>query len=513
MIRLKNIRYRYPGVKSRWILDGIDLSVERGEYVFVCGASGSGKSTLGYLFNGLIPHFFEGELQGRVFMDGRDVTDEPVSERFGRVGLVMQNADAQLFNSSVESDMAYGLESMRTPPEDIDERIRETAKMLDIEHLLDRSPMNLSGGEKRLAAVASVLCMDPDVLLLDEPYAHLDWAGTARVRRAISAIHSMGKTVIVIEHRSEGVIEDAGRCVVMSMGKIAFDGHPLEAAGTIEKEGLVPNYFKKQTRLPLSFEPLIEVKDLTFKRDGVTILENISFQIKQGRTVAVVGRNGSGKTTLAKHLNGLLQPASGEVLFMDEPIRKAPPAERAEKVGIAFQNANDQFFKYRVRDEFLAGPRQVGLVKKSRDPWPDELIQLSDLFRLEPLLDRSPYKLSEGEKKRVALASILAMGPKLIVLDEPTVGQDGRFREALARLLKKLEDRGYTSVVITHDFDFARAVADRWIVLHQGRITADGAPGDIMDDPRLIEMGAVRGSRKEPEGVADATERSGKGMR
>ena len=199
MIRLRDVRYRYPGSSGTPVLQGLDLVIEEGEYVLVCGASGSGKSTLGYLFNGLIPHFFGGTLTGSVAVDGVDTAGRSVSEIFSRVGIAQQNADAQLFNSSVENEIAFGLESLGLPGTEIDLRVREVAETLAIEELLHRSPMALSGGEKRLVAIASVLCLNPSVLPLDEPFAHLDWQGVRRLRASLRKIHRGGTALVVIE--------------------------------------------------------------------------------------------------------------------------------------------------------------------------------------------------------------------------------------------------------------------------------------------------------------------------
>ena len=220
MIRLRDVWYRYPN--SGWALEGIDLSIDEGEYIYVCGANGSGKSTLGYLFNGLIPHFLGGTLKGSVLVKDMDTMERSVSDLLSQVGLVFQNADAQLFSNTVEDEIVFGLENLGLPPCEIDERINEISNMIQIEDLLDRAPISLSGGEKRLVAIASVLCLNPSLLLLDEPYANLDWDGIHRVRKVLRDIHLKGKSVVVIEQRVDGYMEDATRCLVTNQGKIFF---------------------------------------------------------------------------------------------------------------------------------------------------------------------------------------------------------------------------------------------------------------------------------------------------
>jgi len=479
VIQMQDLRYRYPD--TGWVLQGVNLAVNRGEYLAVLGANGSGKSTLAFLLNGLIPHFFGGTLEGAVFIDGVNTRACQVSELVTRTGLVLQNADAQLFNSTVEEEIVFGLESLGLPRKEIERRLREITEALDLEHLLGRSPMTLSGGEKRLVAIGSVLSLDPSVLVLDEPYADLDCEATARVRRSLRDLHLDGKTLVVVEQRLQGVLEDGVRCLVVGGGRIRFDGPAREEEAVFRDEHLTPCYPERR-RADATSEPLLAVRDLFCRIGKQEILKGVTLDIRAGETVALVGRNGSGKTTLIKHFNGLLRPTAGAVTFRGREIR---PHRMAAHVGLSFQNPNDQFFKYRVQDELEEGPRRVG----KREP--DWFRDICDLFDLNGLLDRSPYRLSEGEKKRIAVASILTVRPLLLVLDEPTAGQDARLREALAVLLTKLTELGCTTVIATHDLEFAAAVADRWIVLHDGGIVADGSPEALQRDERVLRLGAL----------------------
>ena len=479
LIRLDGIRFRYEG--GGWLLKNIDLTVGSGEYLAICGANGSGKSTIGYLFNGLIPHFFGGELEGRVTVADIDTRNRPVSDLFSQVGLVLQNADAQLFNSTVEGEIAFGLESLGLPPAQIDARIAQVARTLHIDHLLERSPMTLSGGEKRLAAIAAVVCLRPDVILLDEPYANLDWTGTDRVRRALRDLHRRGNTVVIIEQRMDGFLDDITRCVIVEDGRIRSSADAETARRVVQKAHLIPSYPEREQQVTSSSAgPLLEVRDLVCHIGEKQVLKGVDFQVSAGETVAIVGPNGAGKTTLIEHLNGLRKPGRGDVLIDGETPRGKDPAVVASRIGLSFQNPNNQFFKNQVRDELAVG---LGAPGKERDRW---FRALCGIFNIERLLDRSPYRLSEGEKKRVALASILTAKPKLVVLDEPTAGQDGRSLEKLAAFLTRLSREGVAILVVTHDLGFARATTDRWIVMDSGRIVADGAPEeiDLLNQPR-----------------------------
>jgi energy-coupling factor transporter ATP-binding protein EcfA2 len=485
VIRFTDISYGYPDTGGKRALQGINLSIHDGEYVLICGRSGSGKSTLGYLFNGLIPHFLGGDLQGSVHANGVDTRDVTIADLLREVGLVFQNADAQLFNSTVENEIAFGLESLGLTPRKIEGQIRWVAETLGIGELLHRSPMSLSGGEKRIVAIASVLCLDPALLLLDEPFAHLDWQAARKVRDSLCRLHRKGKTIVVIEQRVAGLLEDATRCVVVEGGKILFDGVAGEADPALNREHLLPRYERRNGTERPAGQPILSVEDLSCEQEGREILKGICFEVRRGESLAIVGRNGAGKTTLIKHLNGLRRPGGGRVKLMGRDVFRMGSPERAARVGICFQNPNDQFFKNRVREELLVGARARGPGGRAG------MDEISSLFDLENLLERSPYKLSEGQKKRVALASIAAMRPEILVIDEPTVGQDGRFLETISRLVRSLQDQGRTMIIVTHDLEFAHAATDRWIILHEGRVVGDGSPEKLCHDPELIRMGAI----------------------
>ncbi|MGD8284027.1 MAG: ABC transporter ATP-binding protein [Desulfobacterales bacterium] len=483
-VRLKNVHYHYPD--TEWILNGVDLAIDAGEYTVIFGASGSGKSTLGYLFNGLIPHFFGGTLNGAVTINGIDTKNTAVNELFSHVGLVIQNADAQLFNSTVENEIVFGLESLGLSAREIDKRIENITAVLDIADLLERSPETLSGGEKRLVSIVAVLCLNPSVLLLDEPYSNLDWKGIQQVRDLLLHIHQSGKNVVVIEQRMGRFLQDCTRCLIVDQGKIRFEGDSSKAQRILVNEHLVPYYPKRLQQNRLTDNDIILVtENLSFFINGDRILKKVSLEFRRGETVAIVGQNGAGKTTLIKHFNGLLKPTEGKVILHGEDVRRKSPAELARRVGVCFQNPNDQFFKAKVKDELLVGMHTIG---KKDDSGFDEVCSVLDL---QGLLNRSPYRLSEGQKKRVSFASILAMKPDILVLDEPTVGQDGRFKEAIVKILGALEKKGITTIIVTHDLDFAEATTDRWIVLHDGQVVADGDPREIRYDSQLISKGIL----------------------
>jgi energy-coupling factor transport system ATP-binding protein len=462
LIEIRGLSFRYKG-SDEWALRDIDLRLAKGEYVLVCGASGSGKSTLALVLSGLIPHFVEGDFSGHVAYLGEDTRSMSIADFLARVGLVFQNPDAQLFNTTVFSEMAFGLDSLAVPPEEMERRILDTARDLGISNLLDRRPEELSGGEKRLAALASILCLDPEVLVLDEPFSNLDTEGSHRLRAILESLRNAGRTLMVVEQRIGRAFDSSNRCILMEEGRIIFDGIPSEAAELIKKKGLLPSYPTGARRAAGGAE-VVSVRGLECSRGGREILKGVSLSIRKGEILAVIGKNGAGKTTLVRHLNGLAHPNGGEVLIEGSPLHRRNSFKLGKAVGVSFQNPNDQFFKSTVRDEILAGATDKG----------ESLERLSEVFEITPILNRSPYLLSEGQKKRVALASVMALNPKVLVLDEPTIGQDGRFLTELASLLLRLRESGIGIVVVTHDLLFAEAVCDRWIWVEGGLIKEEG---------------------------------------
>jgi len=428
-----------------------------------------------------------------------------------------------VFTSTVRGEIAFGLESLGLSRAEIQRRVMESAEVMGIARLLDRAPHSLSGGEQQLVAIAAAMALRPQVLVLDEPYANLDAVGVRRVRAALRAIHAQGTAIVLIEHRLQHAVADATRIVVLHQGRVVLDGPPRQVlAHDLTPFGLSPPLAVHLARawglsqVPLSVgelaalvrahpgsslalpphlacpdraqgpptlaEPVIRSKHLSFARDGVPILCQVDLDVYQGECLAIVGANGAGKTSLIKHLNALFRPTSGRVDVLGRDTRKAKTSDLARRVGMAFQNPNAQFFKARVAEELRVGPQVLGRVDEE---WMKELVRL---FRLDPLLKRSPYRLSEGEKRRVTFAAALAARPQILVLDEPTAGQDARFRQVLGSVLRQLQSRGHTIVLATHDLEFAETCADRWAVMADGRVLSSGRPWEVMANTDLMDQ-------------------------
>jgi len=530
ILRFEGVSYRYPGTES-WALKGLDLIIHPGETVLIAGASGSGKSTLCRACIGLVPHLHYGEWIGKVFVDGLDTNHHPVYELFRHAGLVFQNADAQLFNQTVESELTYGLESLGLAHGEIEQRLAWARKLAELDDLMDRPPHSLSGGEKQKVALGSILALRPRLLLLDEPFTHLDPEGTEGLRRILRMMRSEGMALIIVEHRLHEIIHDVDRIIVLHQGRIAADGSPDQVlSGEISDFGLnLPplvrlfhdmglngrplsvedaiKELKNQNLLapftirlleeakrsppsPRTSPPMVEAEDICFSYHGLSVLRNIHFKLRRGESVALVGQNGAGKTTLIKHLNGLLKPHRGHLKILGQETLGRQVSELSRHVGFVWQNPNYQLFLPSVREEVLTGPKS----RRSYDPsWCDELF---NRFGLVPLLERSPFTLSEGQKKRVSFAAALAVKPELIVLDEPTAGQDEPFRRELVKFIAELQREDRTVVLVTHDLEFAAEHANRWLVLADGQIIADGPPEAVMADSRAMIKAGLRSTQR-----------------
>ncbi len=520
LIQLEHVRYRYPDAAAH-ALEDVHLNIDAGEYVLLAGASGSGKSTFCRLLNGLIPQFYGGSLEGSVRIEGTDIRARAVHEWMATVGVVFQNPEAQLFNSAVAREIAFGLESLGLPREEIASRIAQTLQMVQIERLAGRAPHALSGGEQQLVAIAAILALQPRILVLDEPFANLDPAALARVRSLLQEVHRQGATLIVAEHRLHATLEDATRLIVLDRGRVVRDGAPREvlhddvssfrlntpfvvrlarASGwrdtplsvdeavvlSREQDSLtLPERRNGTNAVPADNAPVVQARGLSFILQGRTILKDIDLDLRRGECAAMLGKNGSGKTTLLKHLDGIYRPTSGSLVVLGQDATRMSVSDLAKHVGLVFQNPNDQLFKPNVREEIEVAPRALGAM----DPaWLDKLIEM---FALRPLLERSPFTLSEGEKKRVAFAAALAAHPAILALDEPTTGQDAAFRSALAQLLHELRQQGLSILLATHDLEFAERVASRWLVLADGSIAAQGAPDEVMRNTKVMRRAGL----------------------
>ena len=476
LIEVDNLTVKYS---QRVALRGLSFRVRRGEFILLTGPSGCGKSTLARCLVGLIPHSSLAQMTGRVVVDGLATMEHSVSELATHVGLVFQNPATQLFCLTVEEEVAFGPRNLGLPPQEVAERCRFALAATGIEHLRRRRVNSLSCGEQQRVAIAAVLAMRPNILVLDEPTSNLDLKGTKRVLETLDRLRrEHGLTILVIEHRLGEVGRLADRVMVMNEGRIVADGTPQQVFGQrgllaelgirypwhVLEDGwaaLVPRGIAGHRPKE---RPLVELQGVEAGYGRTTVLSDLNLAIYPGEFVALVGDNGVGKTTVAKVLAGLLKPRRGKVIF------HGGARELGRRVGLVFQNPLSQLFCRTVGEEVAFGPRNFGILSEGL------LEEILVVAGLSELRDRRVHALSSGQQQRTALAAVFALRPELLILDEPTMGQDwghlGRFMDFLV----ELNGRGSTILLITHDYKLVCRYARRVMLLRDGRIVADGPP-------------------------------------
>ena len=464
--------WRHAG-RSQWALSDVDLTIEPGERVLLLGSSGSGKSTLLQGIAGLLDSTEDGDEAGFLRVDG-----VPPAERRNRIGMVLQDPDSQVILSRVGDDVAFGMENLNVEREKIWPRVRRALSAVGLELPLARDTSMLSGGQQQRLALAGVLAMNPGLILLDEPTANLDPAGVLEVRDAVAAAaEQTGATLIVIEHRTAVWLPVVDRVIVLGDGgQVVADGPPdatlarhrdqLSRAGVWVPGAALPVLTRHRT----TAVPLLNAADLSVGYPTGAQSPALDVDIASGETTVVTGRNGTGKSALALTLGGLLPPRGGHLdaqpAFAPATRRREPIRWRSKelltRIGSVFQNPEHQFLTGSVRDELALGPRAL---KRDRADIADLCDSLLDRLNLVHLADVNPYTLSGGEKRRLSVATVLAAKPELIILDEPTFGQDRNTWEELLYLLAEIADDGTAVVAITHDLDFAGLLADRRLEL------------------------------------------------
>ncbi|MFC1931032.1 ABC transporter ATP-binding protein [Chloroflexota bacterium] len=526
MIKVENLTFCYGGADEP-ALRNINLEIQDGEFILVTGPSAGGKSSLCRCLNGLIPHFYGGKMAGRVEVQGFNTMEHTTKDLATKVGMIFQDPENQLVTMNVEREVAFGLENLAFPRDLIARRIEESLDTLGISALRNQPIHTLSGGEKQKVAIASVLALHPEILILDEPTSELDPKSAEEVLSIAQRLNDeLGITVILIEHRLDRVIQHTDRLIVLDGGKIIVDGntrdvlhknyqeiseagvgmppiiklaHQLEIKGIADekkpltvKEGrlMLQGILQRVSgRLPQHSEknvgkPAIEVEKLWHVYpDGPTALKNINLRISEGEFVAIMGRNASGKTTLVKHFNGLLKPTKGSVTIQGIDTRKVTIAELARKVGLVFQNPNDHLFADTVEEEIGFTLKNLGV---DGEEMKLRVTQVLDKFKLKEYRRRYPRALSGGEKQRVALASVLAIQPKVLILDEPTRGMEYGLKAELMKFLHQYARQGNTVILVTHDVETVAEYADRVVLLGEGNIIVDGNKRDVLSRALLF---------------------------
>ncbi|MDR1106863.1 MAG: ABC transporter ATP-binding protein [Treponema sp.] len=531
VISFSNFTFRYFSQAENTLHD-IQLDIAPGEKILIIGASGSGKSTLGRCLNGLIPFSYRGKTSGALFIGGRSAAALNIFELSKQVGTVLQDSDSQFVGLTVGEDIAFSLENDAVAVDEMHRRVAKAAAMVDMDRLLDSSPFELSGGQKQRTSLAGVMTGGAEILVFDEPLANLDPATGKTAIELIDEIHAeTGKTIIIIEHRLEDVLHrHVDRIITISGGRIAadMDSDHLLSSGILKENGIReplyitalgyagvdvrpeirPGYIgtldmdaagaplrkwftgaKKKERPP-SPKNILSIEHLSFSYEpGREVLRDVSFDIGEGEMVSIIGRNGAGKSTLARLLCGFEVPSSGSIFFGGRDIRDETIRERAEYIGFVMQNPNQMISETMIRDEVGLGLKLRGAGEAEREK---RIAKTLEICGLAPFAGWPVSALSFGQKKRVTVASILVLEPRVLILDEPTAGQDYRHYSEFMDFLKTLNRRGVTVILITHDMHLMLEYTPRAIVLSDGALVSDAPASSILTDGEVIRKANLR---------------------
>ena len=531
VIEFENFSFQYR-VQSSPTLKNINLTIYEGEKVLIVGPSGSGKSTIAHCINGLIPNIYKGTATGTFKIKGQDALKQNIFERSNYVGTVLQNPDDQFIGLTVGEDIAFKLENLVTPQQEMIETVNQVAQLVDIDSHLTHSPHELSGGQKQRVTLAGVMVDEIDILLFDEPLASLDPAAGLHTMTLIDDIHQKtGKTIVIIEHRLEDVLyKKVDRIVVVNQGEIIADVTPnqLLASTLLEEVGIrEPLYVTalkyagcqitedmnpqslEEMNLTSCIEPVmtwfnesqgltpyenqevaLEFKDVTFGYQvNQPILKNMSFKIHQGEMVSIVGKNGAGKSTISKLISGFYKPTSGSIEFRGLDLATHTIKERAEKIGLVMQNPNHMISKTMIFDEVAFGLRVRGIEEEEVTRRVHETLKICGLY---PFRNWPISALSFGQKKRVTIAAILVLNPEILILDEPTAGQDLKHYTEIMEFLKVLNERGITILMITHDMHLMLEYTTRALVITNGEVIGDDSTWNVLTNHELIEKAHLK---------------------
>ena len=520
MIELKDFSFQYKA-QSEPTLKNLNLTIYKGEKVLIVGPSGSGKSTIGQCLNGIIPNIYKGTSSGHFLIQGKEAFDLSIYEKSHLVSTVLQDTDGQFIGLSVAEDLAFALENDMVELGTMKERVQSWAERLDLMKLLDHRPQDLSGGQKQRVSLAGVLIDESPILLFDEPLANLDPKSGQDIIDLIDQIHEeQGTTTIIIEHRLEDVLyRPVDRVILINQGQVLFNGRPDDLLRTtlLAENGIrEPLYLTTLRQLGQDIDQLehldrledIEltgvnrsIPEATFTKTGEAeellkleqisfayqenhpILKNISLSIPKGQRLAIVGKNGAGKSTLAKAICGFIT-TEGQYTSRGEDIKQESVKERAERVGYVLQNPNQMISTNMIFDEVALGLRLRGVAEEDIKERVYQALKTCGLyeFRKWPI-----SALSYGQKKRVTIASILVLGPEILVLDEPTAGQDQRNYTDIMEFLDSLQEKGHTIVMITHDMQLMLDYSDRALVVSDGQILADLSPAELFTHPDILQ--------------------------
>ena len=539
MISFKNFSFKYNNVVDK-TLKNINFTINEGEKVLIVGPSGSGKSTLSHCINGLIPFSYNGEIEGELIIDNIHPYKESLSNVSKKVGTILQDQDSQFIGLSVGEDVAFNFENNAIPLPEMKVKVVDALELVNMVDFINHSPYELSGGQKQRVSLAGVLGSDAKVLLFDEPLANLDPASGKEIMQLINDIHKKtNKTIIIVEHRIEEVLEQPfDKVIVIDKGVVQGVGTPDEILKSdilnrcglreplymeaMKKAGcdiynmndfrnfenisqtnkeIIKNWFSSgnsnnSTKDYNKEEKILEVKDLSFSHDGIkNTLSNVSFHLNKGEILAVLGNNGAGKSTLCRAITGILKYKEGNIFLKNECIDSWSIKKKGSSIGYVMQNPNQMISQHMIKDEIALGLKCRGFDKKYIEEKVEEVLKICGLY---PYRNWPVQSLSYGQKKRVTIASILAINPDVIILDEPTAGQDYKHYTEFMEFIKELADKGISIMLITHDMQLTLEYCDRAIVLSGGEKIADDKPSQILTDKNIITKANLKETSLSP---------------
>ncbi|HFR3838063.1 TPA: ABC transporter ATP-binding protein [Streptococcus suis] len=524
IIEFKDFTFKYQAQQEPTLKD-IQLTIYQGEKVLIIGPSGSGKSTIGQCLNGIIPNIYKGEHSGSLLLDGQEAFNLSVYDKSLLVSTVLQDTDGQFIGLSVAEDLAFALENDMESQVVMKQKVGDWAERLSLTDLLAHRPQDLSGGQKQRVSLGGVLIDESPILLFDEPLANLDPKSGQDTIDLIDRLHKQeGTTTIIIEHRLEDVLyRQVDRVVLINDGRILFNGGPDDLLRTslLQENGIrEPLYLSTLRALGYPIAPaehlssvweidiealniaslptlhfengekeaLLEVEHLYFSYPNKQVLTDLQLTIHKGERLAIVGKNGAGKSTLAKVLCGFIQ-GEGEILWKGQSIKEDSVKERAERIGYVLQNPNQMISQTMIFDEVALGLRMRGVTEEEIEHRVHHILKVCGLY---PFRNWPISALSYGQKKRVTIASILVLNPEIILLDEPTAGQDQRHYREMMEFLDQLNAQGHTIVMITHDMQLMLDYSDRAVVVVDGQIIEDASPAEILSDDTVIERANLK---------------------
>ena len=531
MISFKNFSFKYNNVVDK-TLKNIDLTINKGEKVLIVGPSGSGKSTLSHCINGLIPFSYNGEIEGELIIDNIKPYEESLSDVSKKVGTILQDQDSQFIGLSVGEDVAFNFENNAMPLKEMKVKVIDALELVNMVDFINHSPYELSGGQKQRVSLAGVLGSDAEVLLFDEPLANLDPASGKEIMQLINDIHEKtNKTIIIVEHRIEDVLEQPfDKVIVVNKGEVQGFGTPDEIlkSDLLKNNGLreplyleamklagcdisgsenlkdltnideknkevLKNWFNNETSNKDSVikeEKILEVKKLAFADGGIkNTINDVSFHLNKGEILAVLGNNGAGKSTLCRLITGILKPQKGSIFLNNQCIDSWSIKQKGSSIGYVMQNPNQMISQHMIKDEIALGLKCRNYSKEEIDKKVEEVLKICGLY---PYRNWPVSALSYGQKKRVTIASILAINPQVIILDEPTAGQDYKHYTEFMEFIKELSAQGISIILITHDMQLTLEYCHRAVVLSGGEKIADDKPSNILTDENIIKKANLK---------------------